>query len=260
MRRDPRRPDRERAVRPRGRGLHRATGARPGRFELADGGTLLLDEIGEVSLPLQAKLLRVLEDGVVQRVGGTGETRVRVRVLAATNRDLAAEVRRGHFRQDLYYRLDVFPIRIPPLRERPEDLIPLAEHFLARLAAERGASPPRFDARARSALLAYDWPGNVRELRNLVQRAFLLCEGDEIPSALIEPWLGGEPAGDDLGRWRPEGDPIGPLVGRRLRDVEDALILATLEREGGNRTRAAAVLGVSPRTLYNRLQQLAPAG
>jgi len=237
-----------------------ATASKPGKFELADGGTLLLDEIGEIPLNLQAKLLRVLEDGVVQRVGGNREIRIRTRILAATNRDLAVAVREGLFRQDLYYRLHILPIHIPPLRDRPEEILPLAEHFLAAFAAERGVTAPPLTACARKVLQSYDWPGNVRELRNLIQRAWLLCEEDGITEELIGSWIQSaermSPCADDLRRYGPEQDPIHGLVGSKLRDVEDALILATLEGEKGNRTKAAAVLGVSPRTLYNRLRQM----
>jgi len=237
-----------------------ATTSKLGKFELADGGTLLLDEIGEIPLRLQAKLLRVLEDGIVQRVGGNREIRVKARILAATNRDLGEAVRKGHFRQDLYYRLHILPIQIPPLRQRREEILPLAEHFLAGFAAERGMSAPHLGECAKTLLQGYDWPGNVRELRNLVQRAFLLCEEEGITEELIGSWIQSAeevpPGADDLSQYRPNQDPISPLVGRKLRDVEDSLILATLDHEQGNRTKAAAILGVSPRTLYNRLHQM----
>ncbi len=240
-----------------------ATSNRPGRFEAANGGTLLLDEIGEIPLELQAKLLRVLEDGVVQRVGGDRDVPVDVRVVAATNRDLRDEVAAGRFREDLFYRLNVLPIHLPPLRARKDDILPLAEQFLAEEAADRGVEPPVLDEEAAGVLLSYSWPGNVRELRNLMQRASIMSRDRTIRGCTLAAWLAVEeaPARDEKDVLVPrpgDGDPIEALVGRPLREVEDRLIAATLSAQQGNRTAAARILGVSPRTLYNRLKAMAP--
>ena len=158
---------------------------RTGKFELADGGTLFLDEIGDMAYPLQAKLLRVLQEGVIERVGSNKPIRVDVRVVSSTNRDLAASIRDGTFREDLYYRLNVFHIQLPPLRERREDIAPLAQRFLREFGEElgKGALPLADDALP--LLLHYDWPGNVRELRNLMERAAVLCQGPRVDSDLI---------------------------------------------------------------------------
>ncbi|MFQ5504231.1 MAG: sigma-54-dependent transcriptional regulator, partial [Planctomycetota bacterium] len=166
-----------------------AVGRRIGKFELADGGTLFLDEVGEIPLHLQAKFLRVLEDGNVQRVGGQESIQVDVRILCATNRDLEEAVARGLFREDLYYRLQIVPVHLSPLRTRRQDVIPLAEHFLAQDAGNRGRVSPVLTEEARRLLLGYSWPGNVRELCNLMQRAGLLQKGQEITASLLRPWL-----------------------------------------------------------------------
>jgi DNA-binding NtrC family response regulator len=216
---------------------------REGLFELADGGTLFLDEVGEMPLPLQTKLLRVLQEGEVTRVGGSSTKRVDVRVVAASNRDLPRAVRAGRFREDLFYRLNVVPIEVPPLRARRDEIVPLARLFLARGAA--------LSACAERALERHGWPGNVRELQNLMQRASLLSGGRRIDAALLAPWLGESaplppPAG--------AGDPLQALVGRSLRQVEDELIRATLAACDDNRTRAAELLGIGVRTLYDKLK------
>ncbi|MFP4144966.1 MAG: sigma-54-dependent transcriptional regulator, partial [Phycisphaeraceae bacterium] len=162
---------------------------RKGRFELADGGTLLLDEISEISPELQAKLLRVLQEGQFERVGSSTSMDVDVRIIATTNRDLTQSIAAGEFRQDLYYRLNVLPIHLPPLRERPGDIPLLAEHFLSKLARREGREPRAFDDEALRLLESYDWPGNVRELHNICERASVLSQGPEIPAGLIQPWL-----------------------------------------------------------------------
>ncbi|HEB53035.1 MAG TPA: sigma-54-dependent Fis family transcriptional regulator [bacterium] len=226
---------------------------REGRFELADGGTLFLDEVGEMSAGMQAKLLRVLQEGEFERVGGNETQTVDVRVVAATNRDLEAEVAAGRFRGDLFYRLNVVPVWLPPLRERPEDIVPLARHFL-----RPGA---RFTPAAEELLRRWPWPGNVRELQNLVQRVGLLCEGDTVDAKLVEQWLapgGGAPAERTV--VLQPADPFGALVGRRLADVERELIHRTLERCDGNRRRTAQMLGIGVRTLFNKLKEPAIAG
>ena len=215
---------------------------RAGLFELADGGTLFLDEIGEMPLVLQSKLLRVLQDGEVMRLGGERPVQVDVRVVAATNRDLHADVERGRFRADLLYRLHVVPIHLLPLRERRDEIVPLAEHFLAGRAA--------LDAEVARALTEYSWPGNVRELQNVLQRVLVLA-GGTIDAAVLRRELAGARPPAVLPT--AAGDPIEALVGRTLAEVESRLITATLARCGGNRTRAARTLGIGVRTLFNKL-------
>ncbi|TCS73913.1 two-component system response regulator FlrC [Sulfuritortus calidifontis] len=220
-----------------------ATGSQPGKFEQAQGGTLLLDEITELPLHLQAKLLRVLQEREAERVGGRSPVQLDVRVIAASNRDLEETVRLGRFRDDLYYRLNVFPLEIPPLRERPKDILPLAEHFLERFAATVGRSRMRFSAAARAELTGYDWPGNIRELGNVVQRAMILAPAEEIgPEHLMLPRSIPRPAAAEVG-------------GKAIKDVERDMILQTLERCGGSRKQAAEELGISERTLRYKLQR-----
>ncbi|MCU0867412.1 MAG: sigma-54 dependent transcriptional regulator [Planctomycetes bacterium] len=228
---------------------------REGRFELADGGTLFLDEIGEMSPAMQSKLLRVLQEGEFERVGGNRTLRVDVRIVAATNRDLEAEVRAGRFRQDLLYRLAVVPVTLPPLRERRDEIVPLARHFL-----RPGMS---FDAGAEAALRDWPWPGNVRELQNVVQRLAILCDGEVVDGAAVQRWLqpGGDAnrtasstAGGEPIHVLPAVDPVARLVGRSLAEVERELVQRTLVANGGNRTRTAEVLGIGVRTLFNKLQ------
>ncbi len=219
---------------------------REGRFELADGGTLLLDEVGEMSPSLQAKLLRVLQEGEFCRVGGSHPLRVDVRIVVATNRDLEQEVREGRFREDLYYRMNVVPIHLPPLRHRPEEIMPLAHHFLM-----KGV---HFGADAEEILVGHPWPGNVRELQNVVHRASLLCDDGCIDAALLRDWLQHSPTTQS--EKTVILDPIKSLVGRPLREVEDNLILATLKASENNRTKSAEMLGIGVRTLFNRLQSL----
>jgi DNA-binding NtrC family response regulator len=229
-----------------------ASRRREGRFELADGGTLFLDEVGEMSAAMQAKLLRVLQEGEFERVGDNRTRSVDVRIVAATNRDLAAAVEAGRFRGDLLYRLDVVPMRLPPLRERRDEIVPLARHFL-----RPGLS---FSPDAESALRDWHWPGNVRELQNLVQRVGLTCTGDAIDAALVRRWLFPDRAAgvEPTVVLQPAADPIRALVGRRLADVERALIEQTLSHNGGQRKRTAAMLGIGVRTLFNKLQDREP--
>lgn len=234
---------------------------REGRFELADGGTLFLDEVGEMSPGMQSKLLRVLQEGEFERVGGTRTVKVDVRIIAATNRDLDAEVAAGRFRQDLLYRLNVVPVFLPALRERKDEIVPLARHFL-----RPGVS---LEPSAEQALLDYEWPGNVRELQNVVQRVGLLCDGTVVTGELVRRWL--QPAGRSGERSEvaaqaenayviPTVDPIATLVGRPLAEIERELVQRTLQHCGGNRTRTAEVLGIGVRTLFNKLQGATPAG
>jgi two-component system, NtrC family, response regulator HydG len=228
-------------------GAHRS---KEGRFELAHGGTLLLDEIGEIPLPLQAKLLRVLEEEEFERVGGTRTIQVDVRVIATTNRDLVEETRAGRFREDLFYRLHVLPVEIAPLRERTEDIAPLARHFAEHFAAEQGQPAPEFSAEAMQRLLSWRWPGNVRELENVVRRTIVLLSGDVIEAADIV----------FSGALSPAAPPsaaatIAPaLANRKLEEIERASILATLESARGNKAEAARRLGVTPRTLSNKMK------
>jgi DNA-binding NtrC family response regulator len=230
-----------------------ATSARAGCFELAHGGTLFLDEIGEMPADLQTKLLRVLEDGMVRRVGGTAETRVDVRVVAATNLPLDDLLRKGTFREDLYYRLNVFRIHLPPLRERGGDIALLAGHFLAEFARENGKALTGFSHEALELLARHPWPGNARELRNVVQRAAILCdEGEVQPHHLPEPVRRARPrvAVESAGG----EDSLRIPVGTSIEDAERELVLRTLDACGGNKTRTAAVLGISPKTLYAKLR------
>ena len=222
---------------------------REGRFELADTGTLFLDEVGEMSAAMQAKLLRVLQDGEFERVGGSRTVRVDVRIVAATNRDLEAMVAAGRFRGDLLYRLNVVPVTLPPLRERPEEIVPLARHFL-----RPGAS---FDPAAEAVLRAWSWPGNVRELQNVVQRVGLLCDGDVVTSQLVQQWIQPGAAQERTVVLMPAvaTDPFAGLVGRSLAEVESELVQRTLAQCNGNRTRTAEVLGIGVRTLFNKLQE-----
>jgi DNA-binding NtrC family response regulator len=213
-----------------------------GRFELANGGTLFLDEIGEIAPEVQAKLLRVLEIGEFERVGGTRTLRADVRVVAATNRDLVAAIAEGRFRQDLFFRLNVFPIVLPALAERREDIPPLAAHFLERFRKELGGRARAFDKGAMEALAAHDWPGNVRELMNVVQRGILRAQGE----AITARDLGLSPAGGV----RPANVPIGLTID----ETERHLILRTLDLTSWNRTEASRILGVTTRTLSNKLR------
>ena len=223
-----------------------AVGKREGRFELADGGTLLLDEIGELPLRLQPKLLRVLEEQEFERVGGSKTLTVDVRVIATTNRDLAQEVKDGHFREDLYYRLNVLPIRVPALRERGADIEPLAKHFLTRYARENQSRVKGFANEAMGALQNHKWPGNVRELENLVQRVVVRDAHESVRLQDVLPDLGG-----------PGGQPspnMNDAAGRRLADLEREAIERTLEMTSNNKTAAARLLGVTARTLSNKLK------
>jgi transcriptional regulator with GAF, ATPase, and Fis domain len=217
--------------------------ARTGRFALADGGTILLDEVTEIELPLQAKLLRVLQERSFERVGSSDTVRVDVRVMATTNRDLPSEVAAGRFRSDLYYRLNVVPLVVPPLRERPEDIPELVAHFLAQTAQRLHKPPAVLRPDARQLLGGYHWPGNVRELENIVTRASVLAAGPEIGADELRPWLI-----QSLEVRQAAGETAVP-VGTRLEDMERKMIEATLERFGGHRARTAEALGIGIRTL-----------
>ena len=225
-----------------------ATEQRKGRFELADGGTIFLDEIGEIPLSTQVKLLRVLETRQFERIGGVETIEVDTRVVTATNRDLAAMVAEGKFREDLFYRLDVVTVHLPPLRERTEDIPPLVNHFLAQFSAENGRTGMTISESAMSALCSYPWPGNIRELKNCVERMVVLTRGslidlDNVPINIREK--------------------ITPGISRTilsssscdLERNEKILISRALEECGGNRTKAAEKLGISRRTLHRKLAQ-----
>jgi len=216
---------------------------RVGRFELADGGTLFLDEIANVPTNLQPKLLRVLETGEFERVGSSRTRRADVRVISATNAELREEVERGAFRRDLYFRLNTVEIRLPPLRERPEDIAPLAEHFLRLYARRYRKELKGFDRGAAEALRGHDWPGNVRELDHVVQRGVLLAQGPEVTAA----GLGLRPAA--------EAAPSRQMEEMGLEDVERLLIEKALKRFNGNVSQAAEALGLSRSALYRRMQK-----
>jgi transcriptional regulator with GAF, ATPase, and Fis domain len=238
-----------------------AATAKIGRLEQAAGGTLFLDEIGEMSPLVQAKLLRVLQEREFQRLGGTRPLRADVRVIAATNRDLAAAIARGAFREDLYYRLNVFEIPIPPLRERAEDILPLAEAFLAELGPTVGRPAAGISRDAREWLLAYSWPGNVRELRNAIERAILLCDGglitrEHLPAAVGRPEQARTGNGHGVANSITANSPL-PPGGVALADVERDLVEKALERTRGNKSKAARLLGLTRAQLYSRMEKYA---
>jgi len=221
---------------------------RIGNFELAHNGTLFLDEIGELPLELQAKFLRVLEDRKFRRLGGRAEVEVDVRVICATNRDLKEEIRRGRFREDLYFRLHVFTIVLPPLRERREDVPLLVHHFIEKFNGETGKRVQGVTPAALATLQGYAWPGNIRELRNSLERAMILVDGDIIGEEHLPP---------DLEASRPEAAMLRVPLGVPMEKVEKEYILASLQKNGGNKARTAEVLGISEKTLYNKLNRYA---
>jgi DNA-binding NtrC family response regulator len=230
-----------------------AKGARPGLFESADGGTILLDEISDLPLSMQPKLLRVLQDGAARRIGADRERQVKARVVAATNRDLESEVQAGKFREDLYWRLNVIQLSLPPLRKRPFDIPLLIEHFISRYAEASGEPTLEVSAEALALLTAYSWPGNVRELENVIERAAAMARG-----ATLTP--------DDLpARLRPGNQAPSVLSQARenqmtLRQLEQTYVAETLRRAGGNKSRAAEMLGLDRKTLYRKLEECRDAG
>ena len=246
-----------------------ATERREGRFELANLGTLLLDEVSEIPAALQAKLLRVLQEREFERVGGNRTIKVNVRIIATSNRDLISYVEKGDFRQDLYYRLNVFPVQVPPLRDRADDSLVLAEHFLRRFARKHGIKVTGLSDSARAAIAAYRWPGNVRELQNTIERAVILSEsGRAVTAAALG--LPGDLTLPDLPEAAASPSEPGPAAGPavidadgavlRLEELEKHAIRAALRQTAGNRTQAAAALGISIRTLRNKLQEYRDAG
>ncbi len=218
---------------------------REGRFKQADGGTLFLDEIGEVPAAVQVKLLRFLQERTFERVGGNETLRDDVRIIAATNRDLGAEIKKGAFREDLFYRLNVVAVELPALRDRRADVPALASFFLRRYASENGKTIETFADDALAALLEYRWPGNVRELENVVERAVVLCDGHRIERKHLSPTV--VPAED--------GEALPPIPGSTIADLERYAILKTLEACGGSTSKAATVLGVSPRKIQYKLHE-----
>ena len=220
---------------------------RIGRFELAHGGTLLLDEVTEIPVTLQAKLLRVLQEQVFERVGSSTSIEVDVRVVATSNRNMEKAVAEGTFREDLYFRLAVLPVLVPPLRARLDDVPLLARHFLSVAAGRLGRDPIEITPDALDCLMSYSWPGNVRQLENLMKRAAVLLEGDQLTADGLRTWLAEFPAAS-----RPAE---GVEAGMSLRDMERRLVEATLERFGGHREKTARALGIGVRTLCNKLRQ-----
>jgi two-component system nitrogen regulation response regulator NtrX len=223
-----------------------ATQARRGRFEEAHGGTLFLDEVGDLSPRAQTKLLRVLEEGEITRVGGNRSIKVDVRVIAATNRNLIERVRADHFREDLYFRLAVIPITVPPLRERAEDIPLLVEHFAAQVGREAGGKPRRFTAGAVDLLRRYSFPGNIRELRNLVERLAIMAPGGSIGPEQVRAVL--PPPAEDPAKVR--------RLSEAVQEFERKQIEAALEASGGNMTRAASRLGLERSHLYKKVRKL----
>ena len=230
-----------------------ALGQRIGKFERADGGTIFLDEIGDMPLALQAKLLRVLQNGEFQRVGGDQTLRTQVRVIAATNRDLAIMVKEKSFREDLFYRINVVQIQLPPLRDRPEDVLPLAEHFLKRAEKERGL---KFSAASKKALQGWSWPGNVRELENVVSRAVVCAaaesiEPGDLPPEILGQVIGGVTPGD----WWKKVEEVAGKGGDLLAAGEKLLVERALNEAGGNVKRASEILGVTRAALRTRVDR-----
>jgi len=240
-----------------------AAGRKEGRFELADGGTLFLDEIADLSLVTQPKILRVLQEGEFERVGGTKSLRVDVRIVTATNQDLVTQVRDKRFREDLFYRLNVITIQVPPLRDRHEDVPLLAQHFLRVYAAKNNRQLDGFTDEALGCLEAYSWPGNVRELENVVERAVVLARGlrvdaSDLPDAVRERpvmLLRGGPAAPPEGAGAVPDGVFQVRVGTPLAEVEARLLEETLRLNHGNKTLTAKMLGIDPKTVFRKLKQ-----
>jgi DNA-binding NtrC family response regulator len=223
-----------------------------GKFELAHGGTLLLDEISEMDVQLQAKLLRVIQESEVDRLGGRAPVAVDVRIIATTNTDLRAAIEDKKFREDLYYRLNVIPVRVPPLRERVDDILLLAEHFLHKYSVVSEKTMPQLSPEAATLLLAHSWPGNVRELEHVIERAVLVCAGEAIQPADLGLERGREV--ESAGKTRETACATG-MPTQTLRDMEKSLIFETLHKVNGNRTKASKLLGISVRTMRNKLHE-----
>ncbi len=236
-----------------------AAEARAGLFEVAGTGTLFLDEVGELPPPMQVRLLRALQERRIRRVGGARDLPVAARIVAATNRDLAAEVQRGQFREDLFYRLNVIPIHVPPLRERREDLPAFVGHFLERFAVEQGRPTPRLAPETERLLLAHDWPGNVRELANVIERAMALTPSDVLEPAALPPALRGRAAAPN-GSAPPGLPESGIDLQAHLDGIERALLEEALARTGGVKTEAARLLSLTFRSLRYRLAKYGIGG
>ncbi len=241
-----------------------ATARRIGKFEEADGGTLLLDEISEMDIRLQAKLLRAIQEQEIDRLGGNRPVKIDIRILATSNRNLIESVQKGDFREDLYFRLNVINIEIPPLRERPEDIAVLAKHFIDKYSKANGLPPRKLSDSAKQKMLSYPWPGNVRELENIMHRAVLMAQGQEIdeqavmlPRGTTRPDIVVHSAPSVVTHSHSDNEQrqMTPMVGRTVASVEKELILQTLNHCLGNRTHAANILGISIRTLRNKLKQ-----
>jgi transcriptional regulator with GAF, ATPase, and Fis domain len=234
-----------------------AANAKPGKFELANGGTLLLDEIGELPATLQPKLLRALQEREIDRLGDTKPVQVNVRVVATTNRSLRAQVDAGQFRGDLYYRLNVVPLTIPPLRERREDIVALAEHFVRKHEPKSLRGMYRVAPELAELLERYSWPGNVRELENTMRRALALSTGTLLTPQCLEGMIPHTAKAETPVSVVPTSDDeaIEVRPGTTLENVERQLLERTLEATGGNRTRAAALMGVSLRTVRNKIRE-----
>ena len=240
-----------------------AVSSKPGRFELADGGTLFLDEIGEIPLEMQVKLLRALQENEFERVGGIRTLKVDVRVVAATNRDLAADMEAGRFREDLYYRLNVVPIHVPPLRARKQDIPDLVDHILAKFRTRLGKQARELDADALAALMSYHWPGNIRELENMIERMLLFSEGEQIRLADLPEGLKESPgsfastAVAELPGGAAANDAsLKEAVRAQTERVERQMIVSALEETGGNVTHAAKRLQISRKSLQNKMKEL----
>jgi len=249
-----------------------AVRARQGRFELAEGGTIFLDEIGEMDLSLQVKILRALQEKEFERVGGGKTLKADVRIVAATNRDLEVEVQAGRFREDLYYRLNVIPLHLPPLRDRGEDVLLLAEHFLCRFCRQKGRPQLTFPPEARRLVLGYPWPGNVRELENFMERLSILCENevigvDDLPRKILDTagvvlppvTLAGATPGF---RWPRLTDLADNAMGLKdfMDALEEKLLVEALEKAGGVKNQAAELLGIKRTTLIEKLKKRNMAG
>jgi len=231
-----------------------AVGAKPGRFELAHGGTLFLDEIGEIPVEMQVKLLRVLQESEFERVGGIKTIKVDVRLVTATNRDLLQDIAAGSFREDLYYRLNVVPIHIPPLRERREDIPLLLDHFLSKFNDRLKKQIGSVSADAIGRMVSYHWPGNIRELENMMERTMLFCEGPEIQVSDLPPEIGSLPAGTVPGA--PGAASLKEAVRAETERVERELIQKALDETGGNVTQAARKLKISRKSLQTKMKEL----
>ncbi len=236
-----------------------ARAQKKGLFEQADGGTVYLDEIGDMRLDLQGKLLRLIEEKAFRRIGGLRDIRADVRIIAATNRDLAKALEAGQFRKDLYYRLKVFPVWLSPLRDRPEDVLPLARHFIQRFSREMRRQPMAMHPEVEARLVRYAWPGNVRELRNVLERAVILAPGDMLTVEHLPPELVETAAGHADDATKPASLSL-PAEGLRLEEVERDLVRQALESTGGNQVRAARLLGISRDALRNRMKKFGLLG